>query len=222
VLTPLLPAFYENQMGTLHFRYLRSVAGGLITVAESIDEHLAQLDAALGSPPGTSIPASPFVREFVRPLGLTTTATAVFVEAVEGMRSLKPGPAPSSAASRLWRAGLIGIRAAERRVWLERWFLSAREHGSVVALRAAAAVKQAQNLSVERAREAQKAFRTAARRTGKADKAARAADHERGKQQLAEEKRAAKRRAERRQRLRHGWHVVSRRVFGAARAPEER
>ena len=53
------------------------------TWRDGFDEHLSQLEAALGTPPAS---AKPFVRDFVRPLGLEQAATPVFVEAVESMQ----------------------------------------------------------------------------------------------------------------------------------------
>ncbi len=89
VLTLLLPEWYESQLGTVHFRYLFSAGGGLLTGAKSFDEHLRQLDAALAAP---STAVRPFVRAFVRPRGLDVAATPVFVEAVERMRGLMVRP----------------------------------------------------------------------------------------------------------------------------------
>src|SRR5262245_57733618 len=37
-----LPEYRDNQDGTLHFRYLTDVAGGLVHVSRSLDEHVAQ------------------------------------------------------------------------------------------------------------------------------------------------------------------------------------
>ena len=46
--TVIVPAYWESQEGTLHFRYLMEVGGGLLRVARSDDEHLAQLADSLG------------------------------------------------------------------------------------------------------------------------------------------------------------------------------
>ena len=217
VCTVLVPEFYENQMGTLHFHYLRSVGGGLLTVADDFSQHLAQLAAALEDP---APPASDFVREFVRPQGLTTPATGIFTGAVEGMRELTAAPVVPASAP--WPSLLSAIRAARRRGWFERWFLSAREYGSVAALRAASVTKHEHNLTVARTREAQQRARTDDRRRREAEKTARQGAHEAAKRRRAEAHRAQKARARRRFRLSQGWQSVSRRVFGTPRAPEER
>ena len=217
VCTVLAPEFHENQMGTLHFRYLRSVGGGLLTVADDFPTHLAQLAAAVEGPAPS--PAG-FVREFVRPLGLTTPATAVFADAVEGMRGLAGPPAVPVPAP--WPSLLAAIRTARRRGWFERWFLSAREYQSVMALRAASATKHERNLAVERTREAQEQARLDDRRRRDSEKAARQMAHEAAKRSRAEKHRGQKARGRRRHRLSQGWQAVSRRIFGTPRAPEER
>jgi len=217
VCTVLVPEFYENQMGTLHFRYLRSVGGGLLTVADDMSAHLGDLATALDRPAPA---ASAFVREFVRPLGLTTPATGVFADAVEAMQAL-PTAAPVPAAAP-WPALLAAIRSAHQRGWFERWFLSAREYASVTALRASSAAKRERNVATERVREAQQRARLDDRRRRETEKAARQAAHEADKRRRVEGHRAEKTRARRRLRLSQGWHSVSRRVFGTPRAPEER
>jgi hypothetical protein len=217
VCTVLVPEFYENQMGTLHFHYLRTVGGGLLTVADDFPQHLAQLAAAIDRP---APPPANFVREFVRPLGLTTAATGVFVAAVEAIQHVTVIPA--AAASAPWPSLLTAIRAARRRGWFERWFLSAREYGSVTALRASSAGKHERNLAHARTRDLQQRARLDDRQRGRDEKAARQRAHEAAKRRRVEEQRAEKARARRRLRISQGWHMVSRRVFGTSRAPEER
>jgi len=89
VFTILLPEWYESQLGTVHFRYLFKAGGGLLTGAESFDEHLRQLDEEVTAP---STAVRQFVRAFVRPHGLDVAATPVFVDAVERMRGLMVRP----------------------------------------------------------------------------------------------------------------------------------
>jgi hypothetical protein len=48
--TILLPEWYENQEGTLHFRYLLDVDGGLLEVARDLETHLRQLADGLSHP----------------------------------------------------------------------------------------------------------------------------------------------------------------------------
>ena len=51
VLSVLLPEISrDNQEGTIHFHYLLNVGGGLLEVARSLEEHVAQLSATLADP----------------------------------------------------------------------------------------------------------------------------------------------------------------------------
>jgi hypothetical protein len=120
----LLPEFYENQEGTLHFRYLLDVDGGLLEVARDFDEHLRQLARSVSHPPAGP---RPFVRTFVRPHGIGVAATPVFVQAVEDLRDL-PTAAPAvdvlAPLTRRILSGVIGLRQHPR---AEPWLYSTRE-----------------------------------------------------------------------------------------------
>jgi hypothetical protein len=94
VLTVLAPEFWESQEGTLHFRYLLEVGGGLLRVSRSLEEHVAQLaEAVRGEDAEAALRSARFVEAFVRPYGLDTPATPVFVDAVEALAldSSEPG-----------------------------------------------------------------------------------------------------------------------------------
>jgi len=92
VLTVLDPEFHRIQAGTLHFRYLLEVGGGLLGVARTLDEHMGQLAAAVAQA-GGSAGAERFVAEFVRPLGLDVPGTPIFVDAIERLAEA-PAPRP--------------------------------------------------------------------------------------------------------------------------------
>jgi hypothetical protein len=136
--TIIVPETEANQLGTVHFNYLLNAGGGLLQVARSFDEHVAQLDASLRSP-GHDV--TPFVREFVRPQGLSVPATPVFVDAVESMAALNPAPPPTPRFAALWRS--LAERAARTRDHerYERWALSERELASLQNRRSARQVK---------------------------------------------------------------------------------
>jgi hypothetical protein len=91
--TILLPEFHDNQEGTLHFRYLFTVAGGLLQAGRSFSEHHAALARSLAPDSGAEARRRRFVEAFIRPHGLETPATRVFVEEVERLGRL-PAPAP--------------------------------------------------------------------------------------------------------------------------------
>ncbi len=104
VLTVLLPEISEaNQEGTLHFRYLLEVNGGLLRVSRGLEEHVPQLAEALAGPGGGDVKAGRFVEGFVRPFGRTEAATPRFVAAIESAAAL-PAPAPE-------RPGASGLLA---------------------------------------------------------------------------------------------------------------
>jgi hypothetical protein len=91
--TVLLPEFHDSQEGTVHFHYLLQPPDGLLHGARSLDEHAANLAAALeGRDPDPGRSAR-FVRTFVRPRGLDVPATSLFVEEVEALAA-RPAPVP--------------------------------------------------------------------------------------------------------------------------------
>jgi hypothetical protein len=102
--TILTDEFADNQQGTLHFHYLLRVAGGVLETSRSFDEHHAQLGASLRHPERRAAVNEAFVREFIRPQGVTTSATGVFCDAVEQVAVL-PRPAPQRAP-----AALVALR----------------------------------------------------------------------------------------------------------------
>jgi len=91
VYTVLLPEF-AVQHSTQHFRYLLEVGGGVLKVARSIPEHLELLSKELGGTGERDRQNLKFVQAFVRPRGLETPATPLFVAAVEEMVTAPPLP----------------------------------------------------------------------------------------------------------------------------------
>jgi len=110
VLAPLVPEFVDSQGKTLHFRYLSEVGGGLLQLADSMDEHLDQLAAALAAGPDDGGASRGFLEAFVRPHGLDVPAARVFADVVEqlaarGTPHRQPGAA-THAVDRLLRRAL--------------------------------------------------------------------------------------------------------------------
>jgi hypothetical protein len=85
--TVLLPEFAENQRGTLHFRYLLEAGGGLLTAAQSLDEHVAQLAESIRDPESAADRNRRFVEAFIRPRGVGVAATVAFADAIEACAS---------------------------------------------------------------------------------------------------------------------------------------
>ena len=97
VFTVLAPEFHENQEGTFHFHHLMTVGNGFLNVARSLGEHARQLATlARGE---AQRPNAPFVERFIRPRGLRTAATPVFVETVAALASAPP---PAKRPTPLW------------------------------------------------------------------------------------------------------------------------
>ena len=82
VYTVLAPEFRATQEGTLHFRHLRQGGDGLLHVAETFADHVAQLEAAVHEPSCDDRGAR-FVEAFVRPHGHDEAATPRLVGALE-------------------------------------------------------------------------------------------------------------------------------------------
>jgi len=104
IYTVLLPEFHDTQEGTLHFHHLLNVNGGVLNVAHTMQEHAAQLEAALRGSDDTER-CHRFVEAFVRPRGMHVPATPRLVEAIE-------------------RTAALGKRRRDRGPWY-RWLLRA-------------------------------------------------------------------------------------------------
>jgi hypothetical protein len=90
VFTLLVPEFSGGQQGTLHFDYPLKEHGGFVEIAADFAMHRRQLASAIA---GDYDPAAirSFIREFLRPHGLDTAATALMADAVETLAG-KPRP----------------------------------------------------------------------------------------------------------------------------------
>jgi hypothetical protein len=92
VFTVLASEFAGQQEGTLHFKHLKNANGGLLHIAESMPEHLAQLTRVVRGEHDAA-KSRAFVQAFVRPHGLETPAAGKFVEVIEATKAA-PRPAP--------------------------------------------------------------------------------------------------------------------------------
>jgi hypothetical protein len=106
VLTLELPEFSLHQRGAPHFNYLVEVAGGLLKVSHSFEEHFTQLAGAMAGPRARSAQNARFLEAFVRPRGLDVPATPVFVESVERLAAQGPA-APPLTAPAAWQQSLV-------------------------------------------------------------------------------------------------------------------
>lgn len=120
VYTILDDEFAQTQRGTIHFKYLLNVNGGLLTVARDLAEHVAQLDAEMDKRDGAHRTAGQkFLEAFVRPYGLDAPATSKMVEAIEQLSTLPSHAAVSgvSLKTALLRTALLPP-ALIARIWL--------------------------------------------------------------------------------------------------------
>jgi hypothetical protein len=155
-----------------HFRYLLEVEGGLLKATRSLADHLAELAGVLARPAARDEQSVRFVNAFVRPRGLDTPATSVFVEAVEAMAACDAVPA--DAPGRLYRAAQPLVRRVAQ---------SANEGWLRPLLRDA----------IEARIDAAKAGKAAVRKVARADRARRMAE----KRQMLEHRRQQRRREHR-------------------------
>jgi hypothetical protein len=97
VLTIRAPEFAHAQAGTLHFRHLVGSGDGCVLEAQTLDEHVAQLVAAVADGSAAAERDRRFVEAFIRPRGFESPAVPAFVTAVAGIAGLRrpaarPGP----------------------------------------------------------------------------------------------------------------------------------
>jgi hypothetical protein len=96
-----VPEFSGTQEGTLHFRHL--MRGGLLRLADSLDEHAAQLAASFAAAATDRERVRGFIQLFVRPHGLDQPATPRVVDAVEAAADEPLAARPPSSSVRVLR-----------------------------------------------------------------------------------------------------------------------
>jgi hypothetical protein len=97
VFTLTAPEFERTQTGTIHFHYLRFENGGLLHVADDLESHLDQLEAALERGTDDDAQVRAFIERFCRPHGLDQPAAPLVAAAVVETAAL--GPLPRTSAS---------------------------------------------------------------------------------------------------------------------------
>ena len=104
-----VPELAGTQEGTLHFRHLRR--GGLLRLADTLDEHRAQLEASFASTDADRQRVREFVRLFVRPHGLDEPATPRVVQAIEEQGAAQVARRAPGVGQRGVGLGLRGVMA---------------------------------------------------------------------------------------------------------------
>jgi hypothetical protein len=164
VLAIIPDEFSDNQEGTLHFRYLTDVAGGLLQTSRTLETHEAQLGDALRRPDAPDRHAA-FLHAFVRPHGLDHAATPAFVAALETMQA-SPAGAPVRRPGVLGRWLLAGCARLARSPRYRHWFADEEDRHAEAWRQEKARERAAQrraNLDPEARVEAERTMR--ARRT---------------------------------------------------------
>jgi hypothetical protein len=108
VYSVLAEEFADTQEGTLHFRHLESVGGGLLHVSADLDDHVARLADVLSNGNLERQNAGRFIHAFIRPHGLDVPATPQVVSDIERFAALPPlAPQSPSALARMLRLALL-------------------------------------------------------------------------------------------------------------------
>lgn len=106
VFTILSREFNHTQEGTLHFHYL--IKGGLLYISTSLGEHFDQLCAVFNGQTLHKERIRNFVENFIRPHGLATPSSPIFVEALENLQKQN---APAVYHKTLWTYSLTVLLA---------------------------------------------------------------------------------------------------------------
>jgi hypothetical protein len=88
----------KGQQGTLHFHYLLKSHGGHVELAESFDDHRAQLSRALAGEDNRGA-IDTFLVNFIRPKGLAMPVAPIVADAVEDLAARHAGAATPALAS---------------------------------------------------------------------------------------------------------------------------
>jgi hypothetical protein len=84
--------FTGGQQGTLHFWYLLTANGGVVSMADSFEEHVRQLAAAPDQEGATRERSRRFLEDFVRPRGVDVPVGAAMAEEIERVGRLSKRP----------------------------------------------------------------------------------------------------------------------------------
>jgi hypothetical protein len=104
--------YVTTQEGTLHFHYLLNENGGLLHMADTLEEHARAITSAFDRSAADENRLREFVKGFVRPRGLDVAATPLLADAIEYLgRAPSRQPRRHSVAARLLRIALYPIAA---------------------------------------------------------------------------------------------------------------
>jgi hypothetical protein len=87
VFSVLAPEFNESQSNTIHFSYLRQENGGMLYLANDLDEHIGHLEDILRNEEQMKKQVAEFVKNFARPHGLGNPCVPILAGAIEQLAS---------------------------------------------------------------------------------------------------------------------------------------
>ena len=161
-------SFHANDLipeheASLHFQYLVDAERGLLTMADSLEDHVRQLADVLAGPPLDLLRRQDrFVRTFIRPRGIDISATSIVADALE--RLPETPRIASAASSALGRFGLRCVQRLERNPRWRHLILDEREIDREARI-SEKARGRAQELAQKRAAKAQALARKRAAKT---------------------------------------------------------
>lgn len=100
-----VPQYAGTQEGTLHFHYLLNANGGLLHMADTVEQHAVDIAGALDRTEADTKQLRAFVEAFVRPQGLDVPSTPLIADSIEELGRL---PRPEPVRLSVW---LYGLRA---------------------------------------------------------------------------------------------------------------
>jgi hypothetical protein len=105
------PEYAATQEGTLHFHYLVAEQGGLLHLADTLEEHTRAVARAFDRTPDDERRRRAFVEGFVRPGGLDVAATPLLADAIEQLGQLRVDASADSLWLRIVRRALRPVAA---------------------------------------------------------------------------------------------------------------
>ena len=139
----LTPRYADTQAGTLHFRHLLTVGGGLLRTATTFDEHARQLAASLRNPDRAAARQSAFVEAFVRPAGADGPACVRVADEIENLGGAavaadpSTGPAVRAVGTGLAYGARLAVSIGHRRAQRAKRATDARRAAKAAAVAAA-------------------------------------------------------------------------------------
>jgi hypothetical protein len=113
--------FAGTQEGTLHFQHLKTVNGGLLRTADTLEEHVDHLKELLAAPALFQDRGRGFIEAFIRPHGLDRPAGPLMADAVEDVarssarQAVRPTPGQQLLRPLLWILAVAAQRLRQKR-----------------------------------------------------------------------------------------------------------